>query len=90
MQMGVSSSMSGSRGATLASTSKVYQQCWKEWAGWCAQEGIPNNSISAPKLADFLGHLFRVDLVWHTISFYCSAISAFLEPHHLHKASCHL
>ena len=23
-------------GATQASTSKVYQQCWKEWAGWCA------------------------------------------------------
>ena len=23
-------------GATQASVSKVYQQCWKEWAGWCA------------------------------------------------------
>ena len=22
-------------GATQASMSKVYQQCWKEWAGWC-------------------------------------------------------
>ena len=40
-------------GATRASTSKVYQQCWKEWAGWCAQEGVQNNAISAPKLADF-------------------------------------
>ena len=23
-------------GATRMSTLKVYQQCWKEWAGWCA------------------------------------------------------
>ena len=23
-------------GATLISTSRVYQQCWKEWDGWCA------------------------------------------------------
>ena len=23
-------------GATQMSTSNVYQQCWKEWAGWCA------------------------------------------------------
>ena len=23
-------------GATRASTSRVYQQCWKEWARWCA------------------------------------------------------
>ena len=34
-------------GATQASTSKVYQQCWKEWAGWCAQQGVPNNAIFA-------------------------------------------
>ena len=40
-------------GATQASTLKVYQQCWKKWAGWCAQEGVPNNAISAPKLTDF-------------------------------------
>ena len=32
---------------------KMYQQCWKEWGGWCNQEGVPNNAISAPKLADF-------------------------------------
>ena len=67
--------------------SKVYQQCWKEWAGWCAQEGVPNNAISVPKLADFLINLFWVGLAWHTIGIYHSAISAFLEPHHLHKAS---
>ena len=23
-------------GATQASMSKVFQQCWKKWAGWCA------------------------------------------------------
>ena len=28
-------SLSGSGGATQASM-MVYQQCWKEWAGWCA------------------------------------------------------
>ena len=39
------------------------------------------------KLANFLLHLFQVGLAWHTIGIYCSAISTFLEPHHLHKAS---
>ena len=34
-------------------------------------------------------HLFRVGLAWHTIGIYHSAISAFLEPHCLHKASNH-
>ena len=28
-------------------------------------------------------------LAWHDIGIYCSAISAFLEPHQLHKASNH-
>ena len=32
-------------------------------------------------------HLFRVGLVWHAFGIYYSAISAFLEPHLLHKAS---
>ena len=68
-------------GATQTSTSRVYQQCWREWAGWCAQQGLPNNAISAPKLANFLLHLFQVGLAWHTIGIYHSAISAFLEPH---------
>ena len=27
---------------------------WKELASWCAQEGVPNTAISAPKLAVFL------------------------------------
>ena len=40
-------------GATPTSTLKVYQQCWKEWAGWCAWDSVPNNAISAPKLATF-------------------------------------
>ena len=34
-------------------------------------------------------HLFRVSLAWHTFGFYHCAVSAFLEPHHLHKASDH-
>ena len=76
-------------GATRASTSKVYQQCWKEWAGWCASQGVPNNAISAPKLANSLVHLFQVSLAWHTISVYHSAISTFVEPHCLHRASNH-
>ena len=43
------------------STSRVYQQCWREWAGWCAQQGLPNNAISAPKLANFCYICFRSD-----------------------------
>ena len=76
-------------GATRMSMSRVYQQCWKEWARWCAQQGLPNNAISAPKLANFLLHLFQVGLAWHTIGIYRSSISAFLEPHCIHKASNH-
>ena len=34
-------------------------------------------------------HWFQVGLVWHIIGLYLSAISAFLEPHQLHKASNH-
>ena len=45
--------------------------------------------FSFPKLANFLVHLFQVDLASHTIGIYCSAVSTFLEPHHLHKAFNH-
>ena len=41
------------------------------------------------QLAKFLAHLFQVGLARHTIGIYHSAISTFLEPHHLHKASNH-
>ena len=75
--------------ATQTSMPKVYQQCWKEWAAWCAQQGLQNDAISAPTLANFLLHLFQVGLAWHTIGIYCSTISAFLEPHQFHKASNH-
>ena len=71
------------------SAMKFYQQCWKEVAGWCGQEGVQNNAISASKFADFSVHLFRVSLAWHTNGIYHSAISSFLELHHLHKASNH-
>ena len=76
-------------GAIQASTSKVYQQYWKEWVGWCAQQGVPNNAISAPKLSNFFVHVFQVCLAWHTIGVYHMGISAVLEPHHLHKSSNH-
>ena len=33
-------------GATQVSMSKVYQQCWKEWAGWCAKQGLPISASS--------------------------------------------
>ena len=36
------------------STSNVGKNGW----GWCASEGVPNNAISSPYLADFLVHLF--------------------------------
>ena len=62
-------------GVTWASTTKVYKHCWKEWTGWCSWEGVPNSVISAPKLANFLLHLSRVGLVWHTVGIYQSAIS---------------
>ena len=67
-----------------ASTTNVYQQCWKEEAGWHAHEGVPNNAISVPKLANIV---LQVGLIWLTIGIYNSAISAYLEPHHHHKAS---
>ena len=35
-------------------------------------------------------HFFQVGLAWDTICIYHSAISAFLEPHHIHKESNHL
>ena len=76
-------------GAIQGSMSKVYQQCWKEWEGWCAPQGVPKNAVSTPKLANFLVHLFQVGMAWHSIGIYCSLISAFLEPHHLHKGSNH-
>ena len=82
-------SLSGGGWGNLNIYIKGYQQCWKEWAGWCAQQSLPNNAISAPKLANFLLHLFQVGLAWHTIGIYCCVISAFLEPHHIHKASNH-
>ena len=51
--------------------------------------GFTKQCPLCPKLANFLFHLFQVGLAWHTIGIYHSAISAFLEPHHIHKASNH-
>ena len=74
---------------TWASMTKVCQQCWKEWTSWYAQEGVPNNAISAPKLADFWVHLFSIGLAWCIIGIYHAAISVLLEPHCHHKAPNH-
>ena len=38
--------------------------------------GVPINAMSAPKLAEFLVHLFRVDLAWHRIDIYHCGILA--------------
>ena len=78
-------------GVTQASTSKGYKQCWKEWAGWCGQKGVLNNTISVPKLAEFLVHLLMAGLAWHSVGAYCSPISVLfcLETCHHHKASNH-
>ena len=76
-------------GATQASTAKVYQQCWKEWVGFCAQNSASNNTISAPTLANSLLDLFRARLPWCTIGIYLLAIPAFVEPHHHHKTTDH-
>ena len=75
-------------GAAQAYTTKVYQNCWKEWTAWCAQETVPNSIISAPKVADFLHYLFRVGLAWHTSSINNNTFSAFVEQHH-YSASNH-
>ena len=82
-------SLSGNGRGNLSMHVKGLLAMLEEWAGWCAQKGVPNNAISATKLADFMVHLFRIGLVWHTVGNYHSGISAFLEPHHLHKVSDH-
>ena len=76
-------------GATRASMSKVYQLCWKEWAGWCAWQSVPNNAISTPKLVNFW--CIYLGLAWPGIHlvFIFLLFVLFLEPHHLHKASNH-
>ena len=70
-------SLSGMAGVTQTSKTKVYLQCLKQWASWCAQEGVPNNTTSVPKLAYILAHIFREGLPWCTFDIYSSAISAF-------------
>ena len=40
-------SLSGGDRANQTSAIKVYQQCWKEWAGWLAEQGVSNSSISS-------------------------------------------
>ena len=39
--------------------------------------GVPDNAISAPKLADFCVIYVGLERAWHTIGIYHSAISAF-------------
>ena len=80
-------SLPGSGRDNLSIYDKGLPKCWKECTSLCSQEDVPNNAISAPKLADFLFHLFRVGLAWCISGIY---LSAFLEPHQLHKALNHL
>ena len=37
----------------------------KEWAGLCAQEGVQNNAVTVPKLADFW--FIYLGLAWFCI-----------------------
>ena len=68
---------------------KSYQQCEKEWIGWCALKDVPINSFSAPNLADFFFWFTYLGLDCHgTVGIYCSAISA-LEHHYHHQTSNH-
>ena len=76
-------------GITEASATKSYQQCWKEWAFWCAWEDYQTMSFLSLELAEYLVLLLRVGLAWCTFSIDHPAISAFLEPHHHCKASNH-
>ena len=36
-------------GVIQKSSTKIYQQCLKDWVSWCAQDSVPINSISTPK-----------------------------------------
>ena len=79
-------------GETLASTPKIYQQCWKEWGGWCAWEGLPINDVSAPKLANFLLHLFQVGQPgnnWYIMLCYFCFFGSSLASQGF-NSSCHL
>ena len=60
-------------GATRMSTSSVYQQYWKEWDSWCARQGLPNNAISAPKVANFFVTFVSdgTGLVYHWYLSFC-------------------
>ena len=52
-------------GATQVSTTNIYQQCWKKWARWCAQDCLSNNAISAHKLTDFLKNECRLLILFN-------------------------
>ena len=65
-------------GVIQASTTKVHQQCWKEWAGWCSWDVVPNLAILAPKTA-FFASFIQGWTGLHTIGVYNSVILAFLN-----------
>ena len=70
--------------ATQPCTTVVCQQYWKEWASWCAPEGVPNDAISVPKLAEFIGSLISglSDLAQNWYLSFC--YFRLLEHHHHH------
>ena len=81
-------SLSGSEGGILSIYSKSLPALLEGIGRLLCLSGLENNAISAPRLVDFLLHLFRAGLDLDT-SIYHSAISAFLGPHHQYKASNH-
>ena len=88
----LSLSGSGDRGNLSMSLSKVYQQCWKEWAGWYVSQSVCQTLPPlTPKLANFLVHLFQgwpgLAHTWY-ISF-CYFCYLFGASSWLHKASNH-
>ena len=71
---------------TQASTTKFYQQCWKEWAGWYAEVAVPKNAISLPNLAEFCFICLGLDWLGAQLVFIIlKFLSFFLEPHHHHR-----
>ena len=69
---------------------KVYKRCWKEWAGWCTEVGVPNNAISGPKLVDILVHYLGLDWLGKPLVLIILLFLLFLEPYHLYKTLNHL
>ena len=80
-------SLSGNGMDNLSIYNKCLPALLERMGQLVCQEGVPDKSSCAPKLTDYLVHLFMVGLVGKTIGIYHSAIS---EPHCHYKTSNHL